>query len=253
MSALLGAASPANAQNLGTAAPFAVLGGQSVTNTGPTTLVGDLGVYPGSSITGLGSITLTGSVHQADAVAQQAQADALTAYNSLAGLPVTQNLTGVNLGGLTLIPGTYFFASSAQLTGNLFLNFLGNAASQFVFQIGSTLTTASSATVSPLNGIGPNVFWQVGSSATLGTDTQFLGTIIANTSITLNTRADIVCGRAIALNGSVTMDSNVITSTCVGSSVTPTPVPEPATLALVAPGFLLVFGVIRRRRSSTAV
>ena len=129
----------------------------------------------------------------------QAQSDVTTAFNDLAGRASNFNLTGQDLGGLTLIPGVYTFASSAQLTGTLTLNAQGNPNAEFIFQIGSAITTASNASVAMINGAdGCNVYWQVGSSATLGTDTAFAGNILADQSITVNTRASIVSGRALA-------------------------------------------------------
>ena len=211
----------AQAPALGTVASFAVLGASTVTNTGASILSGtaanpgNLGVSPGSAITGFPPGTLTGpgaSIHVSDALAIQAQTDLLTAYNNLSGRPTTVNLTGQNLGGLTLVPGVYNFSSSAQLTGVLNLNGLGNPNSIFVFNIGSTLTTASASAVSLINGAqGGNVFWKVGSSATLGTTTSFAGDILAQTSITLNTGVKIICGAAWAHTGAVTLDTNTIT------------------------------------------
>jgi len=203
---------------LGTAASFAVLAGSTVTNTGPTTIAGDLGVSPGTAVTGFPPGIVSGTVHEADAVAGTAQNDLATAYNSLAGLPFNENLTGQDLGGMTLLPGVYFFSSSAQLTGTLTLNAQGNDNALWVFEIGKTLTTASSSVVQVING-GPDdgLFWQVGSSATLGTGTSFEGSILAAQSITLDTGAMIPCGRALAENAAVTMDTNVISTACTAT------------------------------------
>ena len=231
----------AHASVLGSADAFGILGASAVTNTGPSVVFQDLGVAPGTSITGFPPGIVLGTIHDDDAVAMQAQADALTGYNFLAGLPFNQNLTGQDLGGLTLDSGVYFFASSAQLTGSLTLDFQGLSNMMIVFQIGSTLTTASASSVMVINpGSNDQVFWQVGSSATLGTTTDFYGSIIADQSITLTTGANITCGRAIALNGAVTMDTNnVDTGNCaVGTGTTP----EPGTIALLATGGAMAAG-----------
>src|ERR1019366_7429139 len=193
--------SHAQAPDLRTAANFAVLGGSTVTNTGTSVLTGNLGVSPGSAITGFppGIVTPPGAPHAADAVALQAQVDLTNAYVSLLSSRTTANLTGQNLGNRTLGPGVYNFDSSAQLTGPLTLN--GSANDVFIFKIGSTLTTANSSSVAVTGGAqGGNVFWDVGSSATLGTTTSFVGDILALTSITLQTGANIACGSALARN-----------------------------------------------------
>jgi uncharacterized protein with beta-barrel porin domain len=212
----------AQVPNLGTAANFAVLGGSTVTNTGSTLVMGNVGVSPGSAITGFppGVVLAPGSTFIADAVAVQAQIDLTTGYNAIAARPTNMDLTGTNLGGLTLTPGVYNFATAAFLTGTLTLNALGNPNAVFIFNIGSALTTASASTVRVIGGgTGDNVYWRVGTSATIGTTSVFVGDILALASITLNTGATITCGSALARNGAVTLDSNTIatrnlTATC---------------------------------------
>jgi len=235
--------------NLGTADAFAVLAGSTVTNTGPTVVFGNLGVSAGSAITGFPPGIINGAMHDNDAVAGLAQNDLTTAYNFAANETSTQDLTGQDLGGLTLLPGVYTFSSMAQLTGTLTLNNLGNPNAVFVFQIGSTLTTASNSSVVFINSggdAGDSVFWQVGSSAALGTTTSFAGNILALTSITLNTGANITCGRALARNGAVTMDTNHVSIDREGCETAVGSVPEPGTATLLGAGLFLGFIVYRR-------
>lgn len=214
------AQSALSAPSLGVAASFRVLGASMVTNTGATTIEGNLGVSPGLAITGFPpGLVIGGAVHAGDATALQAQSDVTAAYLVLAGETCTSNLTGQDLGGLTLTQGVYCFSSEAQLTGTLTLNAQGDPSAVFVFQVGSTLTTASNASVVFTNG-GQDcgAFWQIGSSATLGSHTAFAGSILALTSIALETGAS-VSGRALARNGAVTMDANhLFAGPCVKGS-----------------------------------
>jgi hypothetical protein len=213
--------------NLATAQPFVVLGGAGVTNTGPSVLNGDLGVTPGTSLSGFGApAVVNGATHANDAVAAQAQADLTTAYNVAAGQPIApgNELTGVDLGGLTLSPGAYGYSTSAQLTGQLTLDAHGDPSAQFVFVIGSTLTTASASSVVLTNGASPcNVFWTIGSSATFGSGTAFEGNVMALTSISLNSGVTVL-GRALARNGEVTLINDVLTlpGCATETSTTPT-------------------------------
>lgn len=204
-------ANPAPA-TLGSAGTFSILAGSTVTNTGATTtIVGDVGVSPGTAITGipLGQPT-GGSIYPGGAVPAAAQTALTTAYNDLAGRVCGANLTGLDLGGMTLAPGVYCFNTSAQLTGTLTLDGQGDPNAVFVIKIGSTLTTASAAAVTLIGSAqAQNVYWQIGSSATLGTGTAFRGNIVALTSITLNNGASLT-GRALARNGAVTLNTNAV-------------------------------------------
>lgn len=196
---------------LGGADNFAVLGGSTVTNTGATIVTGDLGVSPGTSVTGFGPGVVNGSIHMNDAMAIQAHADASTAYAQLVADAPTFNLSGQNLGGLLLTPGVYHFNTSAQLTGTLTLNTLADPNATFHFQIGSTLTTDAGPMAAILNGSSSNIFWQVGTSATIGVDSVLYGNVLADQSITVNSGAGII-GRLIAINPAVTLDTDTITA-----------------------------------------
>ncbi len=221
------AANAQTAPSLGEGSNFAILGGASVSNTGSSLITGDLGVDPGTAITGFPpGKTRRAVFHAADTTAAKAKTDVTTAYNQLANETCgTSYVAPTDLGGKTLPPGVYCFSSSAQLTGVLSLDGGGNPNSVWVFKIGSTLTTASSSSVKLINSAQEhNIFWQVGSSATLGTGSTFQGSILALTSITLTTDVTLA-GRALALTGSVTMDTdNVSACVCIlpYDAITPT-------------------------------
>ena len=227
--------------NLATVTPFVALGGSTVTNTGPSVLKGDLGVFPGSSLVGFGfPAVVKGAKHKSDAVAGQAQADLTTAYDVAAEQPVApaNDLTGTDLGNRTLPAGAYRYTSSAQLTGPLTLDAEGDPDAQFVFEITAELTTAPASSVLLVNGASPcNVFWQVGSSATLDTTTAFQGNLMALESISLNNGASVL-GRVLARNGQISLINNVLDgSMCgTGSSSPPPGSPPPTTTPPSGPG-----------------
>ena len=245
--------------NLGTAGSFAVLAGSTVTNTGDTMIDGNLGVSPGTAVTGFGPGLVTdGAIYSGLPAATAAESDLLAGYNFAASeaCPGGNNLTGTDLGGLTLTPGVYCFSSTAAMTGTLTLNGLGDPNAVFLFQVLSALTVAGYSSVNLENGAeGANVFWEVGSNATLGTDAALQGDILAYGSISLNTGASLACGSALAMNGAVTLDSNNV-SACSA--------PEPGSGWLLGASVLLglIAGYSRRadpgcmrdaRRTGTAV
>jgi hypothetical protein len=270
---LLAVSAYADTTDIGTAAVYGVLGFAGVTNTGPSVIHGDVGGGAGSTaVIGFPpgmvvppSVIMTGSV--------TAFTNAATAYNTAQDLGGSGDggvtvLTGTDLGGLTLKPGIYEFDSSAQLTGTLLLDAKGSNTAQWTFQIGSTLMTASASTVKVINAGAPGAFtggitWAVGSAATLGTTTRFLGTIISNGASpdAIETGATIGCGRVISLVDSVTLDTNVIFTPLTGCNVTagvggggtgtgitpPPPIPEPATLLLLGTGIAGLLGKARMR------
>lgn len=202
---------------LGAAERVAVLGGSTVTNAGPTTVIGNLALSPGVSVTGFGPGRIVGgSIHIGDELAVQAHADALTAYMQLAGETYTTNLSGQDLGDMTLTPGVYYFDTAAALNGQLRLDTGGDPNAAFHFQIGSTLTTGVASNITLLNGNTVNIFWQIGTSATIGVNSTFYGNILADQSITVNSGATIN-GRAIAINGAVTLNNNTINGFNTGS------------------------------------
>jgi hypothetical protein len=226
---------------LGTASGFAALAGSGISFAGsaPTTLHGDIGGVPSASITGMANLLLDGVNHADDAVAQNARGALLTAYNDAAGrTPTTLYGAVFDLGERTLDPGVYNGSSSFGITGTLTLDAGGDPNAVWIFQAGSTLTLATGSRIVLVGGAqAANVFWQVGSSATLGTDAYFVGSLLALTSITLNTGATAE-GRMLALNGAVTFDNNVLT------------VPEPGTFHLLVIGLSALAIAGRRFKAS---
>ena len=210
---------------LATSANYAVLGGSTVTNTGASTLNGSLGLSPGTSVTGFppGLVIPPGTKNITNAAAAQAQSDLTAAYVNAAGRPLNATTTA-NLANKHLQAGVYAGPSKGalSLTGPLVLDGAGNANSVFIFQTNSTLITASGSTVTLINGAQEcNVFWQVGSSATLGTGSVFVGNILALTSITVNNSVT-VHGRALARNGAVTLINDTFTRpTCATGGTVP--------------------------------
>jgi len=232
---------------------FGVLAGSTVTNSGPTVVLGNLGVSPGTAITGFTGIApggpgqVSGTINSANAFALQAQTELTAAYNAAAGAASTATVAG-DIGGQTLLAGVYTSTSTLGITGTLTLNAQGNPNAQFIFQIGSALTTATGSAVLLINGAkASNVFWQMGSSATLGTTSTFAGNLLALSSISLGTGA-VLQGRALARTGAVTLLSNTITAPA-GLSGPPPPLvtPAPSSLILVFTA-LAGAGVYRSRK-----
>jgi hypothetical protein len=237
---------------LGTAGSYGVLAGTAgITNIGSTTITGDIGSSPSGIHTGFPPGTFTGAGHFADAAAGTAQGDALTAYNNAVAQPSTGAIVA-NLGGQILTPGVYTSGSSIGISGTLTLDAGGDPNAVFIFKAGSTLTTASGSSVVIINGGSQcNVFWQIGSSATLGTNSTMRGTILASASITATTGATVL-GRLLALNTAITLDSNVITvPTCTAPVVVPVvPITVPPVIApppTVCPVFTTLPAVIAQR------
>lgn len=215
--------------NLGSAGSYSILAGQTVTNTGSSTIAGNLGTSPGTAITGFPPGLVSGEVHLADGPASLAQSDLGVAYDNAASRQPMEILDA-DLSGRTLVGGVYARNTNLGLTGNVTLDGQGDPNSVWIFQIGSSLTTSIDSSVNLINGANAcNVYWQVGSSATIGTRSDFKGSIMALTSVSVNTDSTVQ-GRVLARNGSVTLDNNVFLDPSCDAS-TPdegeTPAPDP--------------------------
>jgi ice-binding like protein len=227
-SCLVGSCAPSpGSVGLGTASTFAVLGGSTVTSAGATLISGDLGVSPGTAVTGT-PVVINGSIHHNDALAQQAKIGLALAYDD-AHRRAAVGRSVMEIGGQTFAPGVYSSPSSIGLTGVATLDGGGDGNAVFVFQAGSTLISGANSAVRLANGTrSANVFWQVGSSATLGAGTIFAGSLLANTSVTVGAAVS-VDGRMLARNGAVTLDDDVITRP--SDVVLPAAAPQPQTAA----------------------
>ncbi len=233
---LVGLSYAATTVSLGSADGFAVLAGSTVTNTGSTVVNGNLGLSPGSSVTGFPPGTVSGTQSVANTAAVQAQTDLTMAYTNATGQS-TSSTVPTELGGTTKTAGVYDSATGTfGITGTLTLDAQGNPNAVFIFKTASTLITGGASSVVLTNGAQAcNVFWQVGSSATLGANSTFKGNILALQSATLTTGANVE-GRILARNGAVTLDSNTITrAVCAVATPTPTPVPTTTLTATPTP------------------
>jgi hypothetical protein len=212
--------------SLGTATSFAVLAGTTVTNTGPSSISGNLGVSPGTAVTGFPpGLVSNGTIHRADGVANNAESSLTTGWVNAAGRSPTANVPAFIGAGQTLAPGVYKASSSLEVGGSLTLDAHGDPNAVFIFQAPSTLITDSASSVTLTGGAQAcNVFWWVGSSATLGTSSDFAGSVLALTSISVDT-GDTIAGRALARNGAVTLDDDTIIVPSCASGAPPTATP----------------------------
>ncbi|WP_319462035.1 ice-binding family protein [Micromonospora sp. RTP1Z1] len=216
--------------DLATATSYAVLADGAITNNGNSVITGDVGVHPGTEISGFPPGVINGQRHAGDAVAERAQSDLTVAYNDAAGRTSSRTI-GPHLEGQTLTPGVYKAAENASLAGTLTLDAKGNPSAVFIFQLGSGLTTAQNSNVRVVNSPRPacGVFWTVGDSATLGTNTSFVGRIMAVNGITLQSAAKIEQGGALSRDGSVTLDTNAVSrSECAAAGAPTRPPTAPA-------------------------